>query len=72
MRRDLIYICALQRAGDLAGGENALANRLGVQVELLRQWQSGDTPIPGGVFLKVATILADDSVARIARDRPGE
>ena len=57
MRPDDLYVSAMRQAAIKCGGEDALARRLDVAVEELRQWTRGATVPPmGKVF--VALVLS--------------
>lgn len=52
-----LYVQALLRAAEQAGGREALARRLGLQRELLDLYLDGQRPIPAHVFLRTIDLL---------------
>lgn len=52
------------RACRLAGGEDALAGRLGVSAGIVRTWRSSPLAPPARIFFKLLDILGEEPVAR--------
>lgn len=48
------------------GGEDQLAERLGVSTVRLKAYIRGVHPIPGGVFLKAADLMMEEGASRPA------
>lgn len=59
----------LQRAAEITGGRERLANRLGVEAHSLEFWLSGRATPPERVFLAVVDLVLEDDVARAQQDR---
>jgi predicted transcriptional regulator len=67
-----LYARAMRRAAEILG-ESELAAHLSVSEVQLRWWMQGVAVPPGDVFLKIADILAEDSLEKIKhRDRSSE
>jgi DNA-binding transcriptional regulator YdaS (Cro superfamily) len=54
-----VYARTLSRAAQLAGGQEALAQRLDVEETQLALWMNGAAKPPGDVFLKAADIVSE-------------
>ncbi len=53
-----LYVRALHRACEKAGGIDPLAHLLGVRPEMLTEWLEGAAPVPQAIFLKAVDVLA--------------
>jgi hypothetical protein len=53
-----LYVRALHRACEKAGGIDPLARALGVRPEMLTEWLEGAAPVPQAIFLKAVDVLA--------------
>ncbi len=62
MRQEL-YVRALQRAAEIYGGIDPLAERLKIPAEDLRRLLAGEERIPLEVFLNAVDLLLEDEVA---------
>ncbi len=62
MRQEL-YVRALQRAAEIYGGIDPLAERLKIPAEDLRRFVAGEERIPLEVFLNAVDLLLEDEVA---------
>jgi hypothetical protein len=54
----------LQAAGELAGGEEALAARLGMHVLLLRRYMAGHRELPEHLLVKTVDLLLEEREGR--------
>ena len=59
----------LARACDIAGGREALAQRLDVELHALEFWLAGRATPPERVFIAVVDLVLEDDVARARQDR---
>ena len=68
MNRELRLI-VLRRATDIAGGSEALRERLDVEEHALELWLAGRATVPDWVFFLAVDIVVRDDMARAAQDR---
>lgn len=61
--RHVIYSRSLERATEILGGVESLAEYLKVSPELLRAWMSGDASVPGDAFLKAVDLVLHQRAA---------
>lgn len=54
------YKAAVARASELAGGVQALSQRLRIPVVDLMRWIQGETKPPRGVFLRVVDFIIEE------------
>jgi hypothetical protein len=54
------YKAAVARASELAGGVQALSQRLRIPVVNLMRWIQGETKPPRGVFLRVVDFIIEE------------
>jgi len=66
--RKTVRTLALERSGELLGGERALAQYLKVSRTGLRSWMSGSVDLPHDLFLKLVDVLLDQDFAELQRD----
>jgi hypothetical protein len=59
----------LKRALEIAGGESALAVRLGAEPHALSLWLAGRASPPQRIFLVLVDLILQDDLARAAQDR---
>jgi hypothetical protein len=52
-----LYVRALHKACEKAGGVDPLARVLGVRAEMLTEWLEGAVPVPQAIFLKAVDVL---------------
>jgi hypothetical protein len=71
MQQDFtVHMRAFMRAAELAGGGEALAERLHFARSEVRRWMSGEEQVPDAAFLKIVDFLIDCDLRDIAR--PGK
>jgi hypothetical protein len=73
MQRKSVHVRALQRAAQLVGGRDRLAQHLKVRAVLLDAWMSGKRETPPGIFLRVVDLIelkANPPLAKGARLPP--
>ena len=58
---DTLYKRVVRRACDLLGGPEALAERLGVSVVVVRAWTTGKLSPPPRIFFRIVDILHEAS-----------
>ncbi|HEY9530110.1 MAG TPA: hypothetical protein VIQ55_01875 [Burkholderiales bacterium] len=63
-----LYARTLSRAAELAGGREALAQRLNVEETQLSLWLKGVAKPPGDVFLKAADIVSEHELKDFLSD----
>ena len=59
----------LARACDIAGGRDALAQRLDIELHSLEFWLAGRATPPERVFIAVVDLVLEDDIARARQDR---
>lgn len=64
-----VHLAALQRAAEILGGREALAQYLDVPLQLLDLWLDGHTAPPPDVFLLAIDVVVEHGVAQM-RDGP--
>ena len=57
--RHVIFERSFERAAEILGGVEALADYLKVSPALLEAWMSGDASIPGDALLKAVDLVLD-------------
>ncbi|MGH8740550.1 MAG: hypothetical protein ACREUN_06530 [Burkholderiales bacterium] len=62
-----VYVEAVRRAAVIAGGEHALALRLGVTPSHLALWIMGSEAPPAYVFLKVVDLITEHEITTISK-----
>jgi hypothetical protein len=62
-----LYPKAVKRAAEIYG-EQALADRLGVGLPVLRLWISGAAALPDRIFLEVTEILSEHGLQNLKRN----
>lgn len=70
-----VYLAALRRARDLAGGVSFLSGKTGFNAETLDAMLHGREEIPGWVFLRVWDYINDaeaEALRRLVADRPDQ
>jgi hypothetical protein len=65
-----VYLRALQRAAELAGGPAALAVRLNMPVTRIERWLEGREPVPVPVFLETVDLLTTFEKPRARAEVP--
>lgn len=59
----------IQRAAEILGGPQRLAELLRVDLGVLRRWQFGELRLPESTFLQLVDVVLKDDVARARTDR---
>jgi len=54
---------ALVRAAEIAGGIDALAEKLAISRLLVRAWVTGTQAVPASIFLRIVDLLIDKQLA---------
>ena len=68
MQQDFtVHMRAFMRAAELAGGAEALAERLYFPRSQVRRWVSGEEQVPTAAFLKIVDFLIDCDLRDMAR-----
>lgn len=62
-----VHMRAFMRAAELAGGAEALADRLRLPRKHVRDWANGSRPVPADAFLKVVDFLIDHDLHEIRK-----
>ena len=73
MQRKSVHVRALQRAAQLVGGRDRLAQHLKVRVSHVDAWMSGKRATPPGIFLRVVDLIelkSNPPLAKAARYPP--
>jgi DNA-binding transcriptional regulator YdaS (Cro superfamily) len=65
-----VYLRAIRRACDIAGGDAALAAVLRISPDAIKEWLHGDGGPPENVFLMVVDLIIEHDI-QTERDRPG-
>ena len=65
-----VHIRALQKAVEISGGREALAEHLGVKVAEIEKWLSAKIEIPRETFLRIVDIIIDELAG--GDSEPGE
>jgi hypothetical protein len=60
-----VHVAALQRAAEILGGREALAQYLDVPLEFLELWLDGHTAPPAHVFLLAIDVVVEHGVAEM-------
>jgi len=58
-----VHTQALVRAAELAGGVDALAEKLAMSRLLVRAWVNGTQAVPSSIFLRIVDLLVDKKLA---------
>lgn len=67
MQQDFtVHMRAFIRAAELAGGAEALADRLHFPRAQVQRWISGEEQVPTGAFLKIVDFLIEYDLDHIA------
>jgi hypothetical protein len=69
MRRS-VYTRTLERAAEMLGGEQALAEYLNVPPRRLDWWLRGDTELPTEIFLQLVDLLLENGFAQLKKEVP--
>jgi DNA-binding transcriptional regulator YdaS (Cro superfamily) len=67
-----VYIRALRKAAEIAGGRRALAERLGVKLPELETWLAGKKAVPREPFLRAVELIVDELSPEGDPSDPGE
>jgi hypothetical protein len=60
-----VHMAALQRAAEILGGRQALAQYLDVPLQFLELWLDGHTPPPPDVFLRAIDVVVEHGVVEM-------
>ena len=67
--RNSVQLRAIRRASEVMGGEQKLADHLGMPLSAVQLWIEGASLIPTDVFLQVVDILVDQAIDDL---KPGD
>lgn len=61
-----VHVAALQRAAEILGGPQALAQYLGMPLTLVELWLDGHMAPPQEVFLRAIDVVVDHGLAEMS------
>lgn len=60
--RNSVQLRAIRRASEVLGGEDKLAERLGMPLSAIHLWCEGTALIPTDIFLRLVDIIVEQTI----------